>query len=78
MKLTPIVTVAACLVLSACGNTREDRVTSGALIGGGVGLAGGAIVGAPVTGAAVGAAAGAITGAATDNNQINFGKPWWR
>ncbi len=78
MKLTSALTITACLMVAACGNTREDRVTSGAAIGAGVGLAGGAILGSPVTGTAVGAATGAIAGAATDESQINLGKPLWR
>ena len=55
------------LALSACGNTRYERAGSGAVIGGGIGLAGGGLCcGNPsndgATGFFVGAAVGALIG----------------
>jgi hypothetical protein len=44
-------------VLSACGDSTEERAASGGLIGGATGLA----VGAPLVGAGVGAGVGAVT-----------------
>src|SRR5216683_6639945 len=66
-------------LLSACGDTTEDRAVSGA----GIGAAGGAVVGAvtglgPVGGALIGAAVGGAAGALTDSSQVNLGKPVWR
>ena len=74
-----VLAVGAPLVLSACGDTTEDRAVSGA----GIGAAGGAVIGAvtgigPVGGALVGAAVGGATGALTDSSQVNLGKPAWR
>jgi peptidoglycan hydrolase-like protein with peptidoglycan-binding domain len=74
-----IVAVGLPLVLSACGNTTEDRALSGA----GIGAAGGAIIGAvtplgPVGGALIGGAVGATAGAVTDSSQVNLGKPVWK
>lgn len=65
--------------LTACGETRSDRVLSGA----GLGAAGGAVAGAVtggsgVTGALIGGAAGAAAGALTDKDDVNMGKPVWR
>lgn len=74
-----VLAVGATLVLSACGDTTEDRAASGA----GIGAAGGAVVGAvtgigPVGGALIGAAVGGAAGALTDSSQVNLGKPAWR
>ncbi len=74
-----VLAVGAPLVLSACGDTTEDRAASGA----GIGAAGGAVVGAvtgigPVGGALIGAAVGGAAGALTDSSQVNLGKPAWR
>jgi peptidoglycan hydrolase-like protein with peptidoglycan-binding domain len=74
-----VLAVGASLVLSACGDTTEDRAVSGA----GIGAAGGAVVGAvtglgPVGGALIGAAVGGAAGALTDSSQVNLGKPVWR
>ena len=77
--LTGLVLVAG-LALAGCGESRGDR----ALSGGGMGAAGGALLGAivpgfsPLTGALIGGAAGAATGALTDKNDIDLGKPVWR
>lgn len=77
LKIFTILIFAASL--SACGETRSDRVLSGA----GLGAAGGAVAGAVtggsgVTGALIGGAAGAATGALTDKDDIDMGKPVWR
>lgn len=75
--ILPLAAVA--LTLTACGNTQQDRALSGAGIGAGVGAVGGVLVGGdPVTGAAIGAAAGGVTGAATDQKDVDLGKPAWR
>lgn len=66
------------LVLGACGNSTSDRALSGGGIGAGVGLVGGALVGAPVQGALIGGAVGAGAGALTDNDDVDLGKPIWR
>ncbi len=64
--------------LSACGNSTGDRALSGAGIGAAAGAVGGALVGSPGTGAAIGAAVGAGVGAATDEKDVDLGKPVWR
>ena len=69
---------ASVLTLGACGNTTGDRALSGGAIGGGVGLVGGALVGAPLAGAAIGAVGGAAVGALTTPDQVNMGRPAWR
>lgn len=66
------------LALGACGSSTSDRALSGGGIGAGVGLVGGALVGAPVEGALIGGAVGAGTGALTDEDDIDLGKPAWR
>lgn len=73
--------VIACLsLLSACGSSNFDRVTTGA----GTGAAGGATVGllgGPIgvlAGAAIGAGVGAVTGGVTTPEQIDLGKPIWK
>jgi len=82
-----ISTFAACtavaLLLSACGETKNDRALSGAAIGAGTGAVAGALVaGNPAGGAAVGAVVGGATGAAvgalTSPNDVNLGRPAWR
>jgi peptidoglycan hydrolase-like protein with peptidoglycan-binding domain len=79
-KLTLIAIAAGMpLVLSACGNTTEDRALSGA----GIGAASGAVIGAvtpigPLGGALIGGAVGGAAGALTDSSQVNLGKPVWR
>lgn len=79
MKRFLAAAAAASLMLAGCGSNPADRAISGSAIGGATGAVGTALFGGSVlTGAAVGAAAGAITGAATDQSQINFGKPLWR
>ena len=66
------------LALGACGTNPTDRALSGAAIGGGAGLVGGALLGAPVAGLAVGAVGGAAVGALTTPDQVNMGRPAWR
>lgn len=68
------------LALAGCGESRGDR----ALSGGGLGAAGGALLGAvipgasPLTGALIGGAGGAAAGALTDKNDVDLGRPVWR
>src|SRR5260370_15714539 len=71
-----LLTVAAPLLLSACGTDQTDRTVSGA----GIGAATGAVVGAvtpltPVGGALLGGAIGGATGALTTPSEVNLGKP---
>jgi hypothetical protein len=60
------------LALSGCGHSTGERALTGGGIGAGVGLVGGALVGAPVEGALIGGAVGAGTGALTSPRQINL------
>lgn len=66
-------------LLGACGRTEPGRVEGGAaagaatgatvgLVGGPIGIAGGAIIGGGV---------GAIAGAATPTKDVNLGEPVW-
>lgn len=65
MKLAPLILIPCVLMLSACGETRNERAASGAAIGAGTGAVAGALVaGNPWAGAAVGGAIGAGAGAA--------------
>lgn len=65
--------------LAACGETRGDRVLSGAGLGAATGTAATVLTGGnPWTGAIVGGAVGAAAGAVTDKKDVNVGKPWWR
>jgi hypothetical protein len=71
-----IVLSATLLSLAGCGDTPGSR----ALSGGAIGAGGGAIIGAatglgPGAGALIGGGAGALTGAATNNRQIDLGRP---
>ncbi|MBN8544440.1 MAG: hypothetical protein J0M34_09275 [Alphaproteobacteria bacterium] len=70
--------LASTLLLSACGDTREDRAATGALAGAAAGAVVGATVHSPVTGAAIGAGVGGTIGALTDKADIDLGKPIWR
>ncbi len=66
-------------MVTACGNTQNDRALSGAGIGAAAGAVGGALVGgSAVGGAVIGGAAGAAAGALTDNDDVNLGKPAWK
>ena len=80
MKLISLATVfsLSLLALAACGSSTSDRALSGGGIGAGVGLVGGALVGAPIEGALIGGAVGAGTGALTDEDDVDLGKPIWR
>jgi osmotically inducible lipoprotein OsmB len=78
MNRLVLVTSLSLLALSACGHSTGDRALSGGGIGAGVGLVGGALVGAPVEGALIGGAVGAGTGALTTSDQINLGRPIWK
>ncbi|MBB3972314.1 YMGG-like glycine zipper-containing protein [Hansschlegelia beijingensis] len=63
-KLGSIVAISAvALGLAACGETRNERTLSGALIGTGVGAAAGGLIAGNATGAVVGGALGAAGGA---------------
>ena len=77
-----LMTVMTVLILAggtaACGSSTGDRALSGAGIGAAAGAVGGALVGAPGTGAAIGAGVGAAAGAATDEDDVDLGKPVWR
>ena len=66
------------LGLAACGQTTGDRALSGAGIGAGVGLLGGALTGSPMTGALIGGALGAGAGVLTSPGQVDLGRPAWR
>lgn len=71
--------VAAPLFLGACGSMQQDRLISG----GGIGAAGGAILGAVtgltvVQGALIGTGLGAALGGLTSADQFNLGEPFWR
>ena len=78
MKPIHLIAISTLLITAACGQTKEDRAGSGALLGAGAGAVIGSTVGAPIAGAAIGAGAGATAGALTDPSQINLGKPIWR
>ena len=73
-----VVLTAAMLLVAACGTSTRDRALSGAGIGAGAGLVGGALTGSPVTGALLGGAGGAAVGGLTNPNQIDLGKPVWK
>jgi uncharacterized membrane protein len=70
--------LASALIVSACGDTREDRAATGALAGAATGALVGAAFHSPVTGAAIGAGVGGTVGALTDKADIDLGKPWWK
>jgi len=59
LKLTPL--AGALVLLSACGQTMEQRAATGAIGGAVVGQAVGGDTGSTVAGAAIGAVAGAVT-----------------
>ena len=62
------------IAVSGCGRDPAERGLSGAGIGAGVGLLGGAMFGAPLEGAAIGGALGAGTGLLTSPDQINLNR----
>ena len=64
--------------LAACGSTTQDRVLSG----GGIGAAGGAVIGAVtglsvLQGALIGTGLGAVIGGLTSPDKLNLGNPIW-
>ncbi len=66
-------------LLAACGTAPRDRAVSG----GGIGAAGGAIIGAVtgwsvIGGALLGTGLGAAIGGLTSPDNINLGKPFWQ
>lgn len=66
-------------LISACGNTAQDRAISGGLLGAGVGAVGGSVIGGGAgAGAILGGAAGAAAGGLTKEKDINLGKPIWK
>ena len=78
MKRHTTVLLLALVLLSACGETKRDRLYSGALIGAGTGAVTGAVVGAPFIGAIVGTGVGLSVAAATTSSQLDWGEPVWR
>jgi osmotically inducible lipoprotein OsmB len=78
MRVSVGISIAAALLLAACGTTPAERATTGAGIGAAGGAVVGAMVGAPLVGAAIGAGAGATVGAATNPNDVYLGKPIWK
>jgi osmotically inducible lipoprotein OsmB len=78
MRLPVVVSLAAALLLAACGTTPGERATTGAGIGAATGAVAGAVLGAPLLCAAVGGAVGATAGAVTDPNDVYLGKPIWK
>lgn len=77
IKITCITALIA--LLAACGNSTKDRAISGGAIGAGAGAAGAAILGKNVgAGALIGGAVGAAAGAATDEDDVDLGKPIWK
>ena len=71
--------LAIALSLAACGTSQQDR----GLSGGGIGAAGGAVIGAVtglslLQGALIGGGIGAATGLLTDPDDVDLGTPGWR
>ena len=65
--------------LTACGHSQFDRGMGGAMVGSAAGATVGALTGMTIAqGAILGAAGGAVVGLASNSNQINLGKPFWR
>lgn len=79
MIRTSIALVAMGLMLSACGNTPEERGVTGAGIGASAGAVLGAVTGMSVLqGAVIGAVGGGLIGAATTKDTVNIGDPVWK
>lgn len=67
------------LLLAGCGSSTKDRAISGGGLGAAAGAGTSAVTGGSVLGGAIlGGAAGAGIGAATDENDIDLGKPVWK
>ncbi len=65
--------------LSGCGHTQFDRGMGGAMVGSATGATVGLLTGMTIAqGAILGAAGGAVVGLATNSNQINLGRPFWK
>lgn len=63
-KFTFVLIAVSTLTLAACGNTRGERVLTGAGLGAGAGALGNAAIGgSPWTGAAIGGVIGGTVGA---------------
>jgi hypothetical protein len=72
----PVVLALTTVLLAGCGDTPGSRALSGGAIGAGTGaIIGGATGLGPGAGALIGGGVGAATGAATNNSQIDLGKP---
>lgn len=74
-----ILLLAVPFFLAACGSLPQDR----AITGGGIGAAGGAIIGAVtgltvVQGALIGTGLGAVIGGLTTAGNFDLGTPFWR
>jgi hypothetical protein len=79
-SITIGVVIGLALLTGACGADRFDRTVTGA----GIGAAGGAgigLIGGPIgvaSGALIGAGVGAGVGLATNQSQLDLGKPVYR
>ncbi|MGE0684062.1 MAG: glycine zipper domain-containing protein [Candidatus Binatia bacterium] len=77
---TSIAILTFSFALAGCSQPLSNR-EKGALIGGGAGAAGGALIGgltgAPGTGALVGGAAGAVGGALAGDQKDKRERDWW-
>jgi phage tail tape-measure protein len=78
-KRVTIIALGTLCLLSACGESRNERTTGGAAAGAATGAAVGALAGPPgmAVGALVGGGAGAATGATTSPKDVNLGRPPW-
>lgn len=77
MKRMALAASMSLLVLSACGTSTQDRAISGGAMGAAAGGVAGYLLDEPLAGVLLGGAAGAAAGAATDEDQIDLGKPVW-
>jgi len=70
----------AVLALTACGTEPAERTAGGVMTGASAGFVTGLAVGGvgAIPGALIGGALGGTTGAATDEDEINLGKPIWK
>ncbi len=74
-----LIAIATMMLLTGCGSSQFDRVSTGAGTGAGTGAVIG-LIGGPIgvgLGAAIGAGVGAVTGGTTTEKQIDLGKPVW-
>lgn len=78
-KIGSLLAVSAlALGLAACGDTRNERTLSGALIGTGVGAAAGGLITGKASGALIGGALGAGAGAIVGSQQPGEGRRCYR